>query len=214
MFLDRASAGRELANLLAKRDYSRPVVLALPRGGVPVGAEVARRLACPLDVLIVRKIGVPQQPELAAAAVVMVGQSPLIIRNRAVIEHTGLTEEDIARFAEDEIAEIARRRRAYVGERPAVTIKDRTVILVDDGIATGASVKAGIACLRRQGPKRIVVAVPVAPEETIDELKAMADEVVCLDTPVPFLAIGPHYLDFHQLSDREVIEALAERTNA
>ena len=213
MFSDREAAGRKLADLLAKRDFDRPIVLALPRGGVPVASEIARRLKCPLDVLIVRKIGVPRQPELAAAAVVD-GHHPEIIRNEGVIEATGLTERELERLASEQLAEIARRRRTYVGDRLPPPLKGRTVILVDDGIATGASMKAGISSLRRQEAKKIVVAVPLAPKQTVRDLEAIADEVICLDTPVPFLAIGPHYADFHQLSDREVIEILAGMADA
>src|SRR5689334_18946736 len=138
MFPDRISAGRELAEILASRLYPEPTVLALPRGGVPVGAEIARRLACPLDLMIVRKIGVPGQPELAAAAVVMVGADPVIVRNAQIIAHAGLTEADIDRLARSEIAEIERRHRAYIGMRPPISVKGRTAILVDDGVATGA----------------------------------------------------------------------------
>jgi putative phosphoribosyl transferase len=209
MFSNREAAGRQLASLLAGRTFDRPIVLALPRGGVPVGAEIARRLKCPLDLLIVRKIGVPQQPELAAGAIAD-GPNPQIIRNEDVIEVAGLTEQELQRLANEQLAEIARRRHAYVGDRQPPSLSGRTVILADDGVATGASMKAGIAGLRQQGPKRIVVAVPVAPADTVRALEAVADEVICLDTPVPFLAIGPHYMDFHQLSDREVMDILAQ----
>lgn len=214
MFQDRTSAGRALAGVLARRDYPDPIVLALPRGGVPVGAEVARRLACPLDLLLVRKLGVPRQPELAAAAVVMDGPRPVIVRNQDVIAFAGLTDADIDRLARIEIAEIERRHRAYIGKGPPLSVEGRTAILVDDGIATGASMKAAISCLRRNEPDRIVVAVPVAPQEAIRDLEGMADEVVCLETPSPFTAIGLHYLDFSQLADQEVIEALAGAAGA
>ena len=214
MFQDRTSAGRKLAGALASRDYPDPIVLALPRGGVPVGAEIARRLECPLDLMIVRKIGVPQQPELAAAAVVMDGPSPVIVRNQDVIASAGLTDADIDRLARLEIAEIERRHRAYIGEGPPLSVAGSTAILVDDGIATGASMKAAISCLRRYEPDRIVVAVPVASQDAIHDLEGRADEVVCLETPSPFMAIGLHYLDFSQLSDQEVIDVLAGAAGA
>jgi putative phosphoribosyl transferase len=208
MFSDRKAAGKQLAGLLVSRAIDQPIVLALPRGGVPVGAEIAKRLKCPLDVLIVRKVGVPQQPELAAAAIVE-GRHPQIVRNEDVIEAAGLTEQALQRLANEQLIEIARRRRAYVGDRQPPSVRGRTVILADDGIATGASMKAAISSLRQERPKQIVVAVPVAPAQTVHDLEVIADEVICLDTPSPFVAIGPHYRDFHQLSDREVMDILA-----
>ena len=208
-FRDRVSAGAELAERLTDRHYADPVVLALPRGGVPVGLEIARRIGAPLDLLLVRKIGVPWQPELAAAAIVE-GDPPDVVRNEEVIRATGLDDHAIAAGAAAEAREIERRRAAYVGERGHLPVEGRTVIVVDDGIATGTTVKAALVALRRRGPKTLVLAVPLAPADTLRELRPLVDEVVCLATPEPFWAIGAHYDDFTQLEDDEVIGMLAE----
>lgn len=207
-FANRREAGRLLARALAARQLDQPVVLALPRGGVPVAAEIARELQAPLDIVLVRKVGVPREPELAAAAVVD-GDTPEVVTNDDVIEHARLSRADLKRGIEREVAEIERRRRAYMPDRARVPLRDRTLIVVDDGIATGASMRAALIALRRRGPKAIVLAVPVAPRETLDELAHEVDDVVCLATPEPFLAIGLHYKDFHQLGDAEVVEILS-----
>ena len=209
MFDSRESAGKRLAEAVAARNFPCPIVLAIPRGGVPVGAEIARRLRCPLDLLIVRKVGVPFQPELAAAAVVD-GDAPEIVPNRPVMRAAGLTDADIAILSAKECSELERRRSAYLEGRPSMSVVGRTAIVVDDGIATGTSVRAGLSALRRRRPAAVVLATPIAPSETIAELRAHADEVVCLDTPDPFVAIGYHYRDFHQLSDAEVTRILAQ----
>jgi putative phosphoribosyl transferase len=208
-FADRQEAGRALAHALASMSLADPVVLALPRGGVPVAAEIARRLGAPLDIVLVRKIGVPYQRELAAAAVVDGGDAE-IVTNDDVMAQAGLTSADIARLAKREIAEIERRREAYLRGRERVPLDGRTLIVVDDGIATGASVRAALAALRRRNPRRLVLAVPVAPADTIAALRPQVDDVVCLTMPEPFLAIGLHYRDFRQLSDEDVMAALAE----
>ena len=187
-----------------------PVVLALPRGGVPVAAEIARRLRAPLDVVLVRKIGVPLQRELAAAAVIN-GGSAEIVTNDDVMALAGLTRADIEQLAKRELAEIERRRQVYLQGRERVPLEGRTLILVDDGIATGASVRAALTALRRRQPRALLLAVPVAPADTVAALRAEVDDVVCLRTPEPFMAIGLHYRDFHQLSDEDVIRALTSR---
>ena len=212
-FPDRRTAGRALARELAGRHLAAPVVLALPRGGVPVAAEIADALGAPLDIVLVRKIGVPFQRELAAAAVVDGGE-PEVVVNHDVVLSAGITRDWIDAQAERELEEIERRRRAYLPGRERVPLEGRTAILVDDGIATGASVRAALKAVRRKRPEALILAVPVAPPETIEELKGEVDEIVCLRTPEPFYAIGIHYADFHQLSDAEVVRLLAEHGSA
>jgi putative phosphoribosyl transferase len=208
LFADRTSAGRALAQELTKRQLANPVVLALPRGGIPVAVEIARALKAPLDLVLVRKIGVPFQPELAAAAVVD-GSDPDLVLNEEVVSTAGLDREEIERAAQSALAEIERRRRVYLKDYPRVPLADRTLILVDDGIATGASMRAAIKALKRRGPRALIVAVPVAPQDTVEALSREVDEVICLATPEPFLAIGFHYRDFTQLSDADVVALLA-----
>jgi putative phosphoribosyl transferase len=207
-FADRSEAGRMLARALGHKHLADPVVLALPRGGVPVAAEIARRLKAPLDIVLVRKIGVPYQRELAAAAVVDGGEAE-IVTNDDVMAQAGLARADVERLAGQELAEIERRRQAYLPGRKRVPLDGRTVILVDDGIATGASVRAALVALRRRRPRALVLAVPVAPADTIAALRSEVDDVVCLKMPEPFVAIGLYYRDFHQLSDGDVVRALA-----
>jgi putative phosphoribosyl transferase len=207
-FADRRAAGQALARVLAARRLTDPVVLALPRGGVPVAAEIARVLDAPLDLVFVRKIGLRHQPELAAAAVVD-GGNPEIVRNEDVIRLSGITQGYLDRKARRELAEIERRREVYLRDRPRVPLDGRTLILVDDGVATGASARVALRALRRRRPKALILAVPVAPAETLDELRAEVDDLVCLETPEPFIAVGIHYRDFHQLSDDDVVRVLA-----
>jgi putative phosphoribosyl transferase len=206
-FANRQAAGRELASELAKKRLVDPVVLALPRGGVPVAAEIAKSLKAPLDLVLVRKIGVPFQPELAVAAVVDGGE-PQIVVNDDVINLAGLDREYIDREVKRELAEIERRREAYLRGRPRVPLEGRTLIVVDDGIATGASIRAALKALRRRGPKALILAVPVAPADTVEALRPEVDQLICLATPEPFFAIGIHYVDFRQLSDEEVVSIL------
>lgn len=208
MFRDRQEAGQRLAQVLAARGFADPVVLALPRGGVPVAFEVARALDAPLDLVLVRKIGTPMQPELAAGAVVDGGAMELV-RNEDVIAAARIPESWLREQAIRELAEIERRRRLYVGGRARVPIDGKTAIVVDDGIATGATTRAALRAVRRRHPKQLVLAVPVAPEETLAALRTEVDEVVCLATPHPFGAIGYFYRDFRQLEDDEVRELLA-----
>lgn len=207
VFKNRTEAGTALAARLHKWKLENPVVLALPRGGVPVAVEIARVLHAPLDLVLVRKIGVPFQRELAAAAVVDGGE-PEIVTNDDVMARAGVTRADIDAAAVDELAEIERRRHAYLEGRPRVPLEGRVLILVDDGIATGASIRAAIAALLRKAPKKLILAVPVAPREAIARLKLLVDEIECLEMPEPFYAIGLHYRDFHQVPDEEVIGLL------
>jgi putative phosphoribosyl transferase len=209
IFANRRAAGRALARVLMRKRFADPVVLGLPRGGVPVAAEIARRLKAPLDLVLVRKIGVPLQPELAAAAVVDGGDAEIVV-NDDVMALAGLTRADIAHLAKRELDEIERRRQAYLQGRERVPLEGRTLILVDDGIATGASVRAALAALRRRHPSALVLAVPVAPADTLAVLRHQVDDLVCLMIPEPFMAIGLHYRDFHQLSDEDVVRALAQ----
>jgi putative phosphoribosyl transferase len=208
VFADRRDAGRRLAAAL--RGYARenPLVLALPRGGVPVGYEVARELGAPLDLVFVRKIGAPAQPELGLGAVVD-GDDPQLVVNEDVVREVRPPPGYVEAEARRQLAEIERRRQLYRGGRPPEPVANRTVIVVDDGIATGGTVRAVLRALARLGPRRLVLAVPVAPRDSIRSLRAEADEVVCLATPEPFYAVGAHYDDFAQTEDRDVIELLA-----
>lgn len=208
-FADRSEAGTALAGLLAKRKLEDAVILALPRGGVPVALEIARALRVPIDVVLVRKIGVPGHREVAAAAVVDGGDAE-IVHNRGVMRAAQLDDEAVSELAEPELAEIERRRSLYLGSRRRERLEGRTLIIVDDGIATGATMRAAIAALKRKQPMRLIIAVPVAAPDVMDALRREVDDVVCLATPEPFYAVGEHYRDFHQISDAEVIAALAE----
>lgn len=206
-FQDRREAGRRLAAALSHFAPTHPLVLALPRGGVPVAAEVARALGAPLDLLLVRKIGVPWNPELAVAALVD-GDPPELVIDEAMRRLTGVSRDDIEMAATLARTEIERRRQLYVGARAPLTVQGSTVIVVDDGVATGATVRAALQALRRRAPARLVLAVPVAPPDTARALAAEVDELVCLAEPEPFEAVGRHYRDFHQVSDAEVLAAL------
>ncbi len=208
-FRDRTEAGRELARLLAGKHYPSPAILALPRGGVPVGLEIARWLRCPLDLIMVRKIGVPYQPELAAAAVVN-GDNPEIVVNDEIAAHARLSRADIDQMAKIQLAEIRRRRESYLAGRAQVKLEGRTAIVVDDGIATGATMRAALKGTRRRNPAKLVLAVPVAAPDTLEKLRPLVDEVVCPLTPEYLYAIGAHYADFTQVEDAEVIRMLAE----
>jgi putative phosphoribosyl transferase len=201
MFSNRSEAGRLLARRVQAMGLADPVVLALPRGGVPVAVEVARALGAPLDLLLVRKIGAPQQPELAVGAV---GEGGELFVDRHLMDLTGATDEYVARQSREQLAEIARRRTAYLGGRAPLPLAGRTAVVVDDGIATGATVHAALKALRRRGPASVVLAVPVASREAVAALSADVDELVCLAQPALFRAVGEHYADFDQVSDDEV----------
>jgi putative phosphoribosyl transferase len=215
-FANRADAGRQLAAALSKFKSDRPVILALPRGGVPVAAEIADLLEAPLDLILVRKIGVPYQPELAMGAVVDGGQ-PITVRNEDVVRLAGISEEEFQAVCNAELAEIDRRRKRYLGDRPHPQVEGNCAIVVDDGIATGATIRAALRATRMRNPEKLVLAAPVAPTSTLMELRSEADEVVCLEDYEPFGAIGLFYSDFRQVSDEEVIATLARfpaRTSA
>lgn len=208
MFEDRTDAGKQLAQVLKRYHASDVVVLALPRGGVPVAAEIARELGAPLDILIVRKVGVPYRPELAMGAV-MDGSQIMTVRNDDVIRSHGISEEEFQNECTKAIEEIDRRRHRYSGKRAPIDIAARTVILVDDGIATGATVRVAILALKEHRPRSIIVAVPVGASETVEALRQDVDAVVCLEEPVALEAVGAHYGDFPQVTDQEVLEWLS-----
>jgi len=212
MFKDRKDAGRQLAEKLAAyRGNAGTVVLALPRGGVPVGYEIARALKLPLDVFVVRKLGTPGQPELAMGAIASGGVRVL---NREVVDAFNIPDAWIEEIAASELEELARRERQYRGERPPVVASGRTVILVDDGLATGSTMRAAVAALKQEGAKKIVVAVPVGAQASCDALAREVDEVVCADIPEHFWAVGQWYQDFEQTSDEEVRALLATENNS
>jgi putative phosphoribosyl transferase len=207
IFTDRKQAGQLLAEEVVRRGYRDPIVLGLPRGGVPVAAEVAAALKAPLDVVLVRKIGAPMQRELAMGAVVD-GDAPEIVRNEDVIREFGITDDEFQREAEQQLRIIEARRALWVAGRTRAPVKDKTVIIVDDGIATGATIRASLHALKTQGPRRTVVATPVAPRDAVESLRQEADDVICLETPEYFGAIGFFYLNFSQVSDAEVTSIL------
>jgi putative phosphoribosyl transferase len=204
---DRTEAGRALgAALKAYHERDDVLVLALPRGGVPVACEVAESLGAPVDLMVVRKLGTPGHTELAMGAIASGG---VRVINQSIIFALHIDGKAIDEVARREQREVERREAAYRGKRTRADVERKCVILVDDGAATGATMRAAIAALRRQKPARIVVAIPVAPAETVEVLRSEADEVVCLETPEPFRAIGQWYVEFPQLSDEEVRERLA-----
>jgi predicted phosphoribosyltransferase len=208
MFRDRTEAGEKLADALAGLSLADPVVLALPRGGVPVAVPVARQLKAPLDLLLVRKIGVPGHEELAVGAVVD-GPVHEAVFNKPVLAMLGMTEADFAPAIDRKLAEIEARRATYLGGAAPVPVEGRTAIVVDDGIATGATVKAALLGLKRRSPASVILAVPVAPADTLAELEPLVDRIVCLDAPRDFYAVGAHYREFPQVEDAEVIALLA-----
>jgi putative phosphoribosyl transferase len=205
-FANRREAGRRLGANLDHLAPEQPVVVGLPRGGMPVAYEVAEALGAPLDVLVVRKLGCPWQPELGVGAL---GEGGIRLENEPLVRLAGLTGAQLDAMAGREDTELQRRVRRYRGERQPIAVAGRTVIVVDDGLATGFTARAGIEVLRRRGAHRIVLAIPVAPRGTITELRSIADEVVCLHTPSEFWAIGQFYDDFAQTSDEEVASLLA-----
>jgi putative phosphoribosyl transferase len=210
MFTDRVSAGRLLAARLQHLRGSDAVVLGLPRGGVPVAAEIAAALHAPLDVVLVRKIGAPFQPELAIGAVAD-GPNPEIVTDDRLAELAEGTPQYVAGETSRQLAEIERRKRLYYAHRTPERVEGRTAILVDDGIATGATMRAAARSVRRRGAKRLVIAVPVAAAESLDELRSEVDEIVCLEPSETLQAIGLYYADFRQLDDAEVVRLLERR---
>lgn len=213
MFANRRSAGRQLAARLQHLRHDHPLVLALPRGGVPVGFEIAASLGAPLDLVLVRKIGVPWQPELALGAVVD-GADPQVLISEDLAAELAIDRSYIANETTRQLKEIERRRKIYLGERLPASPAGRTVIIVDDGIATGSTMRVAIRAVRNGGAERIVLAVPIAPQDTLRQLRAEVDEIVCLETPDPFIAVGAHYVEFAQLADTDVISLLEERHQA
>jgi len=209
IYENRAEAGRRLAAALVQYKKDDPLILALPRGGVAVAAEIALALDAPLDLILVRKLGVPWQPELAMGAVVG-GSQPYVVRNEDILSQIHLPEEQFRAICERELDEIERRRELYLKELPRADIAGRTVIVADDGIATGATTRAALLAIRKQTPRWLVLAVPVAPVSTLEELSPETDEIVCLSSPEPFYSIGQFYEDFHQVSDKEVIAILSQ----
>jgi putative phosphoribosyl transferase len=205
-FRDRADAGAQLARALGRYQNDRPVVLALPRGGVPVGFEIARAFGAPLDVIVVRKLGVPDQPELAMGAI---GEEGTVVVNERVLRVAGVSPQELAAVEERERTEVERRARRFRGDRAPLQLEGRTAIVVDDGIATGSTARAALDVARAHGAARVVLAVPVAPPESLRELARHADDVVALATPASFVAVGQWYGDFTQVSEVEVNRLLA-----
>jgi putative phosphoribosyl transferase len=203
LFRDRAEAGRQLAERLAVLNLYKPLVLALPRGGVPIAIEIAQALAAPLDLLLVRKIGLPWQPELAVGAV-LDGTKPHTVINEQVARSAHMNEADIVRIAKTQLEEIEHRRRMWLGHRAHVPIAGRTAIVVDDGVATGASVRVALDAVKAQKADRTLLAAPVVPDRIAEALRDACDATVFLATPRDLVAVGMYYKDFHQLHDDEV----------
>ena len=209
-YADRREAGRELGGLLQKYANRHDViVLALPRGGVPVAFEVSTALAAPLDVFLVRKLGTPGRRELAMGAIASGGVRVL---NDDVVQYLGITRDQIDAVAREEQRELERREAAYRGDRPLPSLENKSVILVDDGLATGSTMRAAVQAVMQRNPARVVVAVPVGASETCEELRGLADEVVCGRTPTPFSAVGQWYLNFDQTTDAEVSALLGRES--
>ena len=208
MYADRHAAGERLATEVTALEPGAPVVLALPRGGVPVAAPVAQALGAPLDLILVRKLGLPQAPEVAAGAVVA-GAPEHVVWNDAVLAGAGFSRSDMDPVLKAERARNAARRDEWLGGRAPLPLAGRTAIVVDDGIATGATLRAALMALHDRGPARVVLAIPVAPPDALADLAPLVDDVICPERPVPFRAVGLHYRDFAEVSDAEVIRLLA-----
>ena len=206
MFENRTDAGRKLATRLQKYRDRSPMIIALPRGGVPVGYEVAKALGAPLDVLIARKIGAPGQAEFGIGAI---AQGGAVYLNQDLVRDLGVTQEYLDVVTRREMAEMARRLRAYRGNRAPLDVAGRTVIVVDDGLATGATTRAAVRALRKMSPREIILAVPVCAAQTAREIRAEFDEVICASAPEQFRAVGLWYNDFEQTTDEEVVSLLA-----
>lgn len=212
IFADRVEAGRQLARRLHDLENQHPLILALPRGGLPVAHEIAMELNADLDLLMVRKIGVPWQPELALAAVVD-GHNPQVVVNQDIADLIPLPPDYLEKEIAKQLEEIEVRRLRYLGGRGPIPVQGRTIVIVDDGIATGATMRVALKGLRRKNPARMIVAIPVAPADTMEKLESEADLVVCLAVPDPFLAVGAHYRDFEQVEDAEVIDIMSRHQN-
>ena len=208
-FKNRTDAGRRLALALEKFKDTHALILALPRGGVPLGYEIARHLNAGLDILLVRKIGAPESPELAAGAVVD-GDDPQLVLNENIVRLYNIPQTYIDSRMKQQLAEIERRRALYCAGRPSADIAGKTVIVVDDGIATGATARAALRALRRRKPARLVLAVPVASPDALDDLAGEADEIVCLEKPSVLFSIGEFYRDFEQVPDSVVVDFLKQ----
>lgn len=209
MFVDRTDAATRLLKKLPPLEAENTLIIALPRGGVPLAAVIADALGASLDVALVRKVGLPGQEELALAAVTD-GADPKLSINHQVARYANLSEAQIWELAKRQLTEIDRRRALYLGGREALPVRGKTVVVVDDGIATGMTMQAAVDLLRAQEPARLVVAVPVASDEALAALAPMVDEIVCLETPHPFIAVGRHYRDFGQVPDETVVAILKE----
>jgi putative phosphoribosyl transferase len=212
-FVDRADAGIQLAAALQTVPLHEPIVYALPRGGVPVAAKMAAALSAPLELVLVRKLGAPGQPELALGAIVD-GDQPEVLINDDIVVQTGASTAHIASEHERALREIERRRAAYLADRAPLSPAQRDAVVVDDGIATGASALAAVRALKHRGARRVIVATPLAPPETVRRLQAEADLVICLQQPEWFPGIGAFYEDFHQLEDNEVVALLKAGASA
>jgi len=211
VFANRAEAGKSLAKQLGERNFNKPVIWAIPRGGVVVAEPVASALGAGIELVIPRKVGTPWNPEVAMAAVAPDGT---VIYHRAAMAQLGLTVEDLKPLIAAELKEIGRRMDAY-GRQPSIgEISGRTAILIDDGIATGLTIKAALAALRKQNPDQLILAVPVAPRDTVEDLKPMVDDLICLLTPDDFIAVGEYYVDFGQTGDEEVLHILRNNRSA
>lgn len=209
IFPDRETAGQALARRLVEKGYAEPVVFALPRGGLPVAAEAARALGAPLDILLVQKIGLPSQPELAIGAVVD-GDQPEVVVNEMMQSLVDRDREEFEALKGRELREIERRRALYMKGRAPVAAEGKTAIVIDDGLATGATARAALRALRRRNPAKVVLAVPVAPPDTLAALEPECDEIVCLETPSEFYGVGQFYRHFPQIGDDAVQRCLAE----
>ncbi|OHV64520.1 phosphoribosyltransferase [Mesorhizobium sp. LCM 4577] len=209
MFRDRQEAGQKLGASLEALQLKDPIVLALPRGGVPIAAEVAKVLQAPMDLVIVRKVGAPGNPELAVAAIVD-GDPPDVVLNREIVEAYALDDGALRVLIAQERPELERRRALYRGKEPPQSVAGKTVIVVDDGAATGTTMKVAIRALKRRSPRKIIVALPVAPPETVDELAQEADLTICLNQPARFRALSYYYGNFPQLSDNDVLDVMAQ----
>ncbi|MED5607454.1 MULTISPECIES: phosphoribosyltransferase [unclassified Pseudomonas] len=206
-FDDRRHAGKALAEALRERPMHEPLLLALPRGGVPVAYEISLALQYPLELLLVRKIGAPGHEEYAVGAVVE-GDPPRWVKDEDLLRQLRVAPDWFERRLAEQLREIERRRARYCGRQPLASRRGRDLILVDDGLATGNSVRAALQALREDGPRRIILAVPVGPPATVEKLRPLVDELVCLLTPEDFHSVGHYYRDFHQLDDQEVIDLL------